>query len=310
VNPNVHLQRGATAVAYSGGKCIRGPQAAGLLLGEKNWLQAAWANSAPHHAFGRSLKVGKEEIMGMLAAVEMWMKRDHKAEWRAWEESLNHIAASVKRIDGVTTEVTQPDEGLSNRSPGLAIHWDGARPNITGQELSKLVLDTEPRIVLAGARGSRGGDKASSIFIIPYMMLPGDDKVVAERLYSVLANPPKFPDPEPAASPSVTVSGQWEARLEFGRGSATHTIVLEQDGAKLVGTHQGEFYHGDLSGTVSGNQVRFRTSNRAEGTELSYEFSGTVDGDKITGAVNLGEYGKTTWTAEKHKYHGGNRRNG
>ena len=64
--PNVHLQRGATAVAYSGGKCIRGPQAAGLLLGDKNLLQAAWANSAPHHAFGRSLKVGKEEIMGML----------------------------------------------------------------------------------------------------------------------------------------------------------------------------------------------------------------------------------------------------
>ena len=67
--PNVHLERGATAVAYSGGKCIRGPQAAGLLLGDKNLLEAAWANSAPHHAFGRSLKVGKEEIMGMLAAV-------------------------------------------------------------------------------------------------------------------------------------------------------------------------------------------------------------------------------------------------
>ena len=302
VNPNVHLQRGATAVAYSGGKCIRGPQAAGLLLGEKNWLQAAWANSAPHHAFGRSLKVGKEEIMGMLAAVEMWMKRDHKAEWRAWEESLNHIATSVKRIDGVTTEVTQPDEGLSNRSPGLAIHWDGARPNITGQELSKLVLDTEPRIVLAGARGSRDGNKASTIYIIPYMMLPGDDKVVAERLYSVLSNPPKFSDPEQAASPSVSVSGQWEAHLEFGRGSATHTIVLEQNGAKLVGTHHGEFYHGDLSGKVSGNNVRFRTSNRAEGTELSYEFTGSVDGDKITGTVNLGEYGKTAWSGQRHKY--------
>ena len=302
VNPNVHLQRGATAVAYSGGKCIRGPQAAGLLIGEKNWLQAAWANSAPHHAFGRSLKVGKEEIMGMLAAVEMWMKRDHKAEWRAWEASLNQIAASVKRIDGVTTEVTQPDEGLSNRSPGLAIHWDGARPNITGQELSKLVLDAEPRIVLAGSRGSRAGDKASSIYIVPYMMMPGDDKVVAERLYSVLSNPPKFSDPEPAASPSVSVSGQWEAHLEFGRGSAKHTIVLEQDGAKLVGTHHGEFYQGDLRGRVSGNQVRFRTSNRAEGTELSYEFSGLVDGDKITGTVNLGEYGKTAWSGQKHKY--------
>ena len=78
-------QRGATAVAYSGGKCIRGPQAAGLLLGDKSLLQGAWINSAPHHAFGRSVKVGKEEIMGMLAAVEMWVKRDHKAEWAQWE---------------------------------------------------------------------------------------------------------------------------------------------------------------------------------------------------------------------------------
>ena len=85
MNPNVHLQRGATAVAYSGGKCMRGPQAAGLLLGDKSLLQGAWINSAPHHAFGRSLKVGKEEIMGMLAAVEMWAKRDHKAEWAQWE---------------------------------------------------------------------------------------------------------------------------------------------------------------------------------------------------------------------------------
>jgi L-seryl-tRNA(Ser) seleniumtransferase len=311
VKPNVHLERGASAVAYSGGKCIRGPQAAGLLLGEKNWLQAAWANSAPHHAYGRSLKVGKEEIMGMLAAVEMWMKRDHQAEWHAWEQWLDHIATSVKRIDGVTTQIAQPSKDLSNRSPQLTIQWDSSRLNITGQELSKTVLDTEPRIVLAGARGSRAGDKASSVSIIPYMMIPGDDKIVAERLYAVLSNPPKFPAPEPVASPAVTVSGQWEARLEFGRGSANHTIVLEQDGAKLLGTHHGEFYEGDLNGTVSGSQVRFRTSTRVEGTQLSYEFTGTVDGDKIAGTVNLGEYGQTTWTGQKHKYQSGrNRRNG
>ena len=92
--PNVHLQRGATAVAYSGGKCIRGPQSAGLLLGEKNLLQAAWANSAPHHAFGRSLKVGKEEIMGMLAAVEMWKKRDYEAETRQWQNWLDQISTT------------------------------------------------------------------------------------------------------------------------------------------------------------------------------------------------------------------------
>jgi D-glucosaminate-6-phosphate ammonia-lyase len=313
IHPNVHLERGATAVAYSGGKCIRGPQAAGLLLGEKAWLKAAWANSAPHHAFGRSLKVGKEEIMGMLAAVEMWTKRDHEAEWKTWEAWLNHIAASVKRVDGVTTKVTDASEGLSNRSPSLTIQWDGARLGITGQELSKTVLDTEPRIVLAGARGSRGheGDMASSVFVVPYMMSPGDEKITAERLYAILSKPPKFEDPPPVASPSVTVSGQWEARLEFGRGSTNHTIVLEQDGSKLAGTHHGEFYAGDLAGRVAGNQVRFHSSTRVEGTRLSYEFTGTVQGDQMTGTVNMGEYGQTTWTAQKHKYQTGeNRRNG
>src|SRR6266581_4908288 len=168
LNPNVHLQRGASAVAYSGGKCIRGPQAAGLLLGDKSLLQGAWINSAPHHAFGRSLKVGKEEIMGMLAAVEMWVKRDHKAEWKQWEDWLGHIATSVKPVDGVTTKVNQPNEELSNRTPSLQVSWDGAKLGITGQEVSKLLLDTEPRIVLASANGGPGGNMASSVSSVPY----------------------------------------------------------------------------------------------------------------------------------------------
>src|SRR5258708_17813945 len=152
LNPNVHLARGATAVAYSGGKCIRGPQAAGLLLGEKSLLQGAWINSAPHHAFGRSVKVGKEEIMGMLAAVEMWVKRDHKAEWAQWEGWLDHIATSVKRVGGVTTKVNQPSADLSNRTPELQIQWDGAKLGITGHEVGKMLLATQPRIV--GARSN------------------------------------------------------------------------------------------------------------------------------------------------------------
>ena len=302
LKPNVHLERGATAVAYSGGKCIRGPQAAGLLLGEKAWLQAAWSNSAPHHAFGRSLKVGKEEIMGMLAAVEMWVKRDHRAEWRQWESRLEAIAAGVKRIDGVTARVSQPDEGLSNRSPRLTIQWDGARLGITGQEVSNLLAETEPRVILDRGSGTRPGNMASSVSIVAYMLMPGDEKVVADRLYSALSKPPKFADPQPPEAPAVSVSGQWDARLEFGRGSAKHSIVLEQDGAKLVGTHHAEFYSSDVSGTVSGNKVRFQSSIQVQGQRLSWVFSGVVDGDRISGTVNLGEYGETTWTAQKHQY--------
>src|SRR5262249_4897737 len=228
------LQRGATAVAYSGGKCIRGPQAAGLLLGEKTLLQAAWENSAPHHAFGRSLKVGKEEIMGMLAAVEAWVKRDHQGEWKQWEAWLDTIATRVSKIDGVTTKVLQP-EGLSNRSPRLNISWDAAKVGITGQELSKVLLDSEPRVVLGGASGNRPDNMASSATIMPYMMMPGDDKIVADRFHAVLTKPPKFENPPVPSGEPTAVGGQWDIHLEFGRGSANHTVVLEQQAGRLVG---------------------------------------------------------------------------
>ena len=307
LKPNVHLERGASAVAYSGGKCIRGPQAAGLLLGEKRFLQAAWANSAPHHAFGRSLKVGKEEIMGMLAAVEMWVKRDHKAEWAQWESWLNTIAESVKRVDGVTTEIRQPSSDLSNRSPELVIRWDGEKRGITGQELGRIALDTEPRIALARASGSRPGNMSSFVAIVPYQMQPGDEKVVAERLFLLLSKPPKAEAPPAAEPASIAVGGQWSATVDFGYTVAHHKLVFEQDGSKLVGTHEGEFAAGDLNGTVAGRSVRFQSSLPTEGTRVSFQFSGTLEGNQLSGTVGLGEYGEARWTATRHEYGNGRR---
>ena len=308
LKPNVHLARGASVVVYSGGKCIRGPQAAGLLLGEKDLLQAAWANSAPHHAFGRSLKVGKEEIMGMLAAVEMWVKRDHDAEWKQWLSWCDQIGAVVSKVDGVTISVTEPKEGLSNRTPQLNVKWDAAKVGITGTEVHKLLTNTEPRIILASGNGSRPANMASSVSVVPYMMAAGDVKVVADRLYDVLSRPPKFENPPEPLPPAVTVAGQWTAKLEYGRGSALHNLVFEQNSEKLTGTHHAEFDQGDLSGTVWGNVVRFQSSYRIQGQGLSYTFTGTVNGDRISGVVDMGEYGETSWTADRHKYQTGGRR--
>jgi L-seryl-tRNA(Ser) seleniumtransferase len=301
LKPNVHLERGASVVAYSGGKCIRGPQAAGLLLGDKKWLQAAWVNSAPHHAFGRSLKVGKEEIMGMLAAVEMWIKRDHKAEWAMWESWLNQIATSVKRVDGVTANLRQPSADLSNRTPQLQIQWDPAKLGVTGQDVFKLLLDTEPRINLANSN-------QNGVSVVPYQMQPGDEKVVADRLYAVLSKPPKR-DPEPApAAPSTNVAGVWEVKMDFQYGSISHRVMLEQrDGGRLVGTHQGEFASGDLNGSVAGNRVRFQSTLRTEGSPVSFAFDGTEQAGKLAGTVGLGEYGEAKFTAERHAYPTGGR---
>ena len=96
LSPNIHIQAGASLVGYSGGKCMRGPQAAGVLLGDPALIQAAWFQAAPHHNYGRGYKVGKEEIMGMLAAVRQWYKRDHAAEWKEWQSWLDTIANRVK----------------------------------------------------------------------------------------------------------------------------------------------------------------------------------------------------------------------
>jgi seryl-tRNA(Sec) selenium transferase len=299
--PNVHLKRGATAVAYSGGKCLRGPQAAGMVLGDKNFLQAAWANSAPHHAFGRSLKAGKEEIMGMLAAVECWKTRDHDAEWRQWMAELQTISTAVQKVSGVTTRVHDP-EGLSNHTPELRIEWDATRIGITGQELSKLLFDTNPRIALAGGSGQRPDKMASAVSVVPYMMMPGDAEIVAARLYTALSQPPKFENPPAPTGEPAPVAGQWNLEIRFVRGSAMHTLILEQHGSELLGTHLGEFVSGDLTGKVQSDRVRFHGLQRIQGQTLSYDFKGTVTGDKMSGQVNLGEYGEAEWSAERHQY--------
>ena len=300
--PNVHLQRGATVVAYSGGKCIRGPQSAGLLLGDKNFLQAAWANAAPHHAFGRSLKVGKEEIMGMMVAVEMWKKRDHDAEWRQWTSWLNQISDSVKRVNGVSTSVLQP-EGLSNHTPSLKIEWDGAKRGITGTELTQYLLDSHPRMAFAHSSGTRPDDMASTVLVTPYMMMPENVKVVADRLYQVLSKPPKAqsPAPLPEGQPAA-VNGLWQVRIEYARGSADHNLELVQSGSNLVGTHYGEYGQGDLKGELAVNLIRLRSSQKIQGTRLFYDFTGTVEGDRMSGDVGLGEYGEAKWSAQRHHY--------
>ena len=99
--PNPYIALGADMVAYSGGKIIRGPQTAGLLVGRKDLIQAAWANSAPHHAFGRALKVSKEEIVGMLTAVETWRtKLDVQTQFREWESWYAHISERISKVAG------------------------------------------------------------------------------------------------------------------------------------------------------------------------------------------------------------------
>jgi uncharacterized pyridoxal phosphate-dependent enzyme len=295
--PNKHLQRGANMVSYSGGKCLRGPQSAGLLLGQKDILQAAWLNSAPHHAFGRSLKAGKEEIMGMLAAVEVWVKRDHQAEWAQWESWLNFIGARVTTIPGVTTEILQPED-LSNHAPRLRIKWDGATLGITGAEVEERLLNGRPRIAVAGSSGVRPDNMSSSLTIMPYMMQPDDQKTAAQAIHALLSKPPKIDNPVRPTG-AAKLAGQWTVQIDFLLGAANHHFTIEQSGSGLTGEHRGETLKGSLRGTVYGNEVSLRSSQRIQGKSLSFDFHGTAEGDTMKGTVGLAEYGQARWTATR-----------
>src|SRR5438105_2915096 len=288
--PNMYLAGGADMVAYSGGKCLRGPQCAGLLLGRKDLLQAAWINSAPHHAFGRSLKVGKEEIMGMLAAVEAWVKRDHDAEWKQWEGWLATIRERVSSVPTVRTQVLQP-EGPSNYAPQLQVSWDTEKLGITGTELAEVLLSGNPRIVMPAEK--------TSFTVMPYMMMPGDDKLVAPRVRELLTNPPRRQKPSPSGT-LAQIGGQWDVEIAYLRDHALHTLFLEQKGDKLMGSHRGEFLSADIGGKVEGANVRCHSNHHYEGTSIGYTFEGVADGDMIRGTVDVGEYGKAPYTARRH----------
>jgi len=289
--PNVHLQRGAAVVAYSGGKAICGPQCAGLVLGKKDILQSAWQASSPHHGPGRDNKVGREETLGMVAAVEAWVKRDHNAEWAKWEGYLDNISKRVTQVPGVTTSVRQP-RGLSNKTPTLSITWDPAKFHVTGEELAEECARTKPRIAMGGT--------PDSVEVSAWMMQPGNDKVVGDRLFALLSQK-RAPKPAPAV-PAANLSGRWDVTVEYFSSKSQHSFTLEQNGNQLQGTHKGDFSVRDIFGTIDGDRILMRSIDRVPGDSITFTFSGSISNGVISGPIHMGEYLTAKYTARRHEY--------
>jgi L-seryl-tRNA(Ser) seleniumtransferase len=173
-----YLKMGYDLVCFSGGKIIRGPQAAGLLLGRTDLIEAAALHNNPNtDAIGRTNKVGKEELVAMWAAVERFVKLDHAAVWRDWEQRVKTIAGLATEVKGVQTEQFVPP--IANHSPHLRITWDYKATGLTPTEVADQLRAGEPSIMVRP-------DVPEAVEVAVWMLEPGQDEVVGKRIRDLL----------------------------------------------------------------------------------------------------------------------------
>ncbi len=174
-----YTKMGFDLVAFSGGKGLRGPQSSGLLLGRKDLIEAAKLNNSPNaDSLCRTNKVNKEEIVGMLVALEQFLARDHAAVWEDWQGRCRRIAQALSGFADVRTEVRVPQ--IANAVPHLHVSWDFQRRKLSPADMAQKLRDGQPSIEVNPSTGRQ-------LVIGVWMMEPGDDAVVAERVRAILA---------------------------------------------------------------------------------------------------------------------------
>jgi L-seryl-tRNA(Ser) seleniumtransferase len=170
---------GYDLVAFSGGKAIRGPQCAGLLLGRKDLVAYALLNNSPYEdTLGRSQKVGKEEIVGMVKALESYLNEDHEALNSEWQRRLEVISAEVSKVRGVTTIFWTPD--VANHVPHVDIRWDKQHIPLTPEQVATALREGKPAIVLAT------DEHPQVLTLNSFMLQPGEERVIADTLTAYL----------------------------------------------------------------------------------------------------------------------------
>jgi L-seryl-tRNA(Ser) seleniumtransferase len=176
-----YTKDGFDLLAFSGGKAIRGPNDAGLLLGRRDLIAAAKLNANPHcGTIGRMMKVGKEDMVALAVAVERFVTVDHDAEWKEFERRIAVIEKAVKDIPTVETERIVP--AIANHVPHVQIAWDEKRVKISREKLTKALADGDPLIRIGRVAGT--GDKGILVSVLT--LQEGEERIVADRLAAIL----------------------------------------------------------------------------------------------------------------------------
>ena len=172
-----YAQMGYDMITFSGGKAMRGPQCAGLLLGRKEMVHNALLNNSPYEdTLGRGQKVGKEEIVGMIKALEIYLNEDHEALTKEWWSRLDKISADVTKVSGVSTAYFVPD--VANHVPHVQINWDPRKIKLAPREAAGILRKGTPSIVLESTE--------TGLAMNSFMLKPGEDAIIGAKVTELL----------------------------------------------------------------------------------------------------------------------------
>ncbi|QOG21064.1 hypothetical protein [Bradyrhizobium sp. SEMIA] len=302
--PSVWLRNGADLLIHSGGKYIRGPQSTGFLLGSERLCRAAYLNGPPGQSFGRSMKVGKDEIIGAYVALEQWLRGGAARAMERWRECISIMKREFLSVPGLAVEEMEPDSAFCN--PRIAVSWQAKMFPVNADVIARRLATGRPRIVLHDC-----WQRQQRIVVDPTNLTKVEAEIVGRSIVHAISEPPLAPA-APQEAGFEELAGAWQVFIDFLHGSAVHAFMLLQDRQNIAGTHIGAEVSGNCRGNIVGSKLKLFSQLSGDPLALDYEFEGTLHDGILTGVVFLGasaakysgltfrrQFGRASWRATR-----------
>ncbi|RXG91870.1 hypothetical protein [Bradyrhizobium vignae] len=302
--PNVWLQNGADLLIHSGGNYISGPQSTGFLLGSQRLCRAAYLNGPPGQSFGRSMKVGKDEIIGAFVALEQWVQGGATRAMERWRDCIAIMKRKFLSVPGLSVEEIEPDSAFCN--PRIAVSWPAKVFPVSADLIAKKLAGGRPRIVLHD-----GWQAPQRIVVDPTNLTKVEAEIVGRSIAHAISEP-FVPPAAPPHEDFEDLAGAWQVFIDFLHGSTVHAFVLLQEGQNIMGKHIGADVSSNCRGQIVGPKLKLVSQLPGNPLALDYEFEGTLRDGFLTGVVYLGasaakysgltfrrQFGRASWRATR-----------